>query len=481
MQRYLEIDEIFFSEKNSTEKIKSESNSKSILENYTNYLIENFKTFFTVHHFHAIIYELEQLNRFKTQQITKQLNKNNDIIQKLFLLFNNIDDSIIHIGSTIPQPQQIYLHYKPIHMIYLRTNVYINNQHNKTLPLKGITNSFVSDLLNTKTINILDESTKKTYDIPIKYLYHNQSCGKNIILPLKLRVLIIDSQTNQYRFGIIGEEACKNNQYRSLIFFIDDLTNISSNYHISSDLYPCFDQKFECENEFLENYFKSYPERLMLRAKEGTMIKIRTTTSNNKTLCVSAIVIKIDCSMMLIELNHSKERIWIYRGSTSIEQMNNYYSTQDKISRRSARQHLSAKRSNAAEIICLNDQMKTKNCRTAEQTIDETSSLKKIFSIFCKSSNLSYLESNKRPRISSDKSLANQTESRILRTRQQDTNSTTSSNHIVTAVQTRPNHVSSIYREIEIFRTKYSDNGNERKAVSLVWMKFFSNFGIKFI
>jgi hypothetical protein len=75
---------------------------------------------------------------------------------------------------------------------------------------------------------------------------------------------------------------------------------------------------------------------------------------------------------MLIELNQSKQRIWIYRGSTSIEQMSNYYSTQNKSTRHSARQHLSAKKSNAPEIIWLNDQMKTKKCRTTE--IEETSS-----------------------------------------------------------------------------------------------------------
>jgi hypothetical protein len=257
-------------------------------------------------------------------------------------------------------------------MIYLRTDVLIKNDQDLNFPVKGITNTFVADLINTKTINILDDSTHQTYNIPTKYLYFAKSCENNLILPLKLRVLIIDSQTNQYRYGIIGEEAGKNNNYRSLIFFPDDQTTISANYHSSSDLHICFDQTFECENNFLQDYFKSYPERLMLRAKEGTIVKIR----NNKNSFLSAIVIQIDCSMMLIELNQSKQRIWIYRGSTLIEQMNNYYSTQNKSTRHSARQHLSAKKSNAPEIICLNDQMKTKNCRTNE--INETSSLKRI-------------------------------------------------------------------------------------------------------
>ena len=119
MKRYLELDDIFFSENNFPHKIISESNSKSILETYINYLKENFKSFFSIHYFHAIIYELEQLNNFKIQQISKQLNKNNEIIQKLFLLYNNnshiIDDSIIHLSSTPSQP--IYLNYKPTHMI----------------------------------------------------------------------------------------------------------------------------------------------------------------------------------------------------------------------------------------------------------------------------------------------------------------------------------------------------------------------------
>jgi hypothetical protein len=117
---------------------------------------------------------------------------------------------------------------------------------------------------------------------------------------------------------------------------------------------------------------------MMLRAKEGTIVKVRSMISNNKNLFLPATVIQIDCSMMLIELSNTKQRIWIYRGSTLIDQMNNYYSTQNQadrngFSRHSARQHLSARRSNAPEIICLNDQMKTKNVRTAEQAINETS------------------------------------------------------------------------------------------------------------
>ena len=370
MKRYLELDDIFFSEKIFSE---SESqHSKSILENYTNYLIEHFKTFFTLHHFHAIIYELEQLNRFKIEQITKQLNQNNEIIQKLFLLFNNNDDSIIHLSSTPAQP--IYRNYKPLHMIYLRTPVLIDNEQNLQFPSKGITNAFVADLINTKSIHILDELTDQTYHIPTKYIYFSKSCEKNLILPLKLRILIFNSQTNEYRCGIIGEEAGKNNNYRSLIFFPDERKNISASYHSSSDVHICFNQIFDYDNEFLQDYFKSYPERFMLRAKEGTIVKIR---SKNKTSLLSAIVIQIDCSMMLIEFIQSKEQIWIYRGSILIEQMKNYYSTQNKSTRHSARQHLSAKRSNVPEIICLNDQMKIKNCRTAEQFIEETSLRKK--------------------------------------------------------------------------------------------------------
>ena len=137
MQRYLDVDDIFFSEKTTlTNQLRSESNSKSILENYTNYLIENFKNYFTIHYFHAILYELEQLNHFKIEQISKQVNQNNEIIQKLFLLFNNNpDDSIIHLSSTPAQP--IYLNYKPIHMIFLRTCVLINNDYDLHLPSKG--------------------------------------------------------------------------------------------------------------------------------------------------------------------------------------------------------------------------------------------------------------------------------------------------------------------------------------------------------
>ncbi|CAF4991813.1 unnamed protein product, partial [Rotaria socialis] len=75
---------------------------------------------------------------------------------------------------------------------------------------------------------------------------------------------------------------------------------------------------------------------------------------------------------------NTRQRFWIYRGSTLIEQMNNYYTTQNSndnggFRKQSARQHLSARRSNAPEIICLNDQMRTKCGRTAEQLIDEIS------------------------------------------------------------------------------------------------------------
>ncbi|CAF4784122.1 unnamed protein product, partial [Rotaria sp. Silwood1] len=438
MKRYLEIDDIFFSENNFSNKIKTEFNTKSTFQNYIDYLKENFKKFFSIHDFHAIIHEFKELNHFKIEQISKQLNKNNEIIQKLFLLFNNnhhlTDDSIIHLSSTPAQP--IYLNYKPIHMIHLNTSVLINNEHNIQLPLKGITNNFVSDLINTKIINILDETTNKTYDISTKYLFFSQSCEINIILPLKLRVLIIDSQTGQYRCGLIGEEPGKNNNYRCLIFFIDDKINISANYYSSSDIHICLDQKFEYENDFLNCYFKSYPERMMLRAKEGTIVKIRNISSTNKNSFVQAIVIQIDCSMMFIELSHTKQRIWIYRGSTLIEQMNNYYSTQNNkdkksLSKHSARQHLSAKKSNAPEIVCLNDQMKTKNVRTAEQCIDETRPVK-------------------RARLSSEqdlqKTLSIQTETRTLRSHQQNNTSTralstsSSSNHCITSVQLRSNH-----------------------------------------
>ena len=380
MKRYLELDDIFFSEKNFPNELIFESNLTSTRKIYTNYLQDNFKIFFSIHYFHAILYELEQLNRFKIEQISKQLNKNNEIIQKLFLSFHNNhavnDDSVIHLSST--PAHSIYLNYKPIHMIYLHTYLLINNDYAKNLPSKGTTNKYVADLLNTKTINILDEISGRTYDIPTKWLFFAKSCEANIILPLKLHVLVINSQNGNRRYGLISEEPGKNNNYRCLVFFIDDKINISASYHLSSDIHVCLDQKFQYENDFLNRYFKSYPERMMLRAKEGTIIKIRNPSSSNKNTFISAIVIQIDCSMMLIELMNTKQRLWIYRGSTLIEQMNNYYSTQNKIhnnnfSKHSARQHLSARKSNAPEIICLNDQIKIKNIRIAEQPMDERS------------------------------------------------------------------------------------------------------------
>ncbi|UJR36635.1 hypothetical protein I4U23_029354 [Adineta vaga] len=433
MQRYLEMDDVFFSDKLLSNSIRSESHSKSILENYTNYLIENFKNCFTIQYFRAIIYELEQLNHFKIEQISKQLNENNDIIQKLFLLFNNnpqfSDDSIIHLSSTPAQP--IHVNYKAIHMIFLSTPVCIQNHHDLRLPAIGITNTFIADLVNTKKVDILDELTKKTYEIPTNYLYFGKACEKNIILPLKLRVMIVDHQTKQRRYGIIGEEPGKNNNYRCLIFFTEDNENISASYHLSSEIHICLDQTFECENNFLNSYFKSYPERLMLRAKEGTTVKIRNFNSNNRNAFLQATVIQIDCSMMLIEVNNTKQRSWIYRGSTLIEQMNNYYITQNKVNihglgRHSARQHLSARKTNAPEIICLNDQMKTKNVRTADQAIDETRPIK-------------------RARVPSEhdvsKSVPTSTESLALQPCS--TNHTSTTDHIITSVQSRPIHTHS--------------------------------------
>ncbi|CAF4514901.1 unnamed protein product, partial [Rotaria sp. Silwood2] len=399
MQRYLEFDDICFSSKTSQINLENKNDTKSIIENYTNFLIENLKRRFTLKYFCAIIIELEQLNHFKFEQISKQLNENNHIIHDIFLLFNtdndDKDDSIIHISSTPAQiiNRPIYTNYKPMHMVYLRENLLIKNDLDLRLPLKGITNTFIADLIHTKIINILDETTSKTYDIPTKWLYFSKPCESNIILPLKLRVLIIDSQTNCRRYGFIGEEPGKNNDYRCLIFFTDDKTNMSANYHPSSHIHICLDQTFsihthECQNDFLDRYFASYPERMMLRAKEGSLVKVRNIFTNfNHNLFIHALVVQIDGSMMQIELSHSKQRIWLYRGSPLLDQMHTYYSTQNKatingFARRTARQHLSARRTNAPEIICLNDQTTTttvpsttminkgKLVRTVEQAID---------------------------------------------------------------------------------------------------------------
>lgn len=394
LRRYIEFDDIFFS--SSSPSISSPSSS-SIIENYLNILIENLKKRFTLKYFLAILNEIEQLNRLKFEYISKQLNENNRLIQELFLLFNHDtddkDDSIIHLSSTPAQPtnRPIYINYKPIHMVYLRENLFIQNDHDPRLPTKGITNTFVADLINTKSINILDEQTGKTHDIPTKWLYFAKPCESNVILQLKLRVLIIDSQTGRRRYGLIGEEPGKNNDYRCLVFYTDDQKHMSANYHPSSQIHICLDQTFsththECQNEYLDRYFASFPERLMLRVKEGTFVKVRNVFTNfNPNSFIPAPVTQIDGSMMQIELSHSKQRKWLYRGSPLLEQMNNYYSTQTKaansgVARRTARQHLSAKRTNAPEIICLNDQTaqstngtKDKSARTAEQAIDETS------------------------------------------------------------------------------------------------------------
>ena len=394
MKRYLEFDDIFFCKISSM----NECDTKSIVENYTNFLIETLKKRFTLKYFHAIIAEIEQLNRFKCEQISKQLNENNRLLHELFLLTDQDekDDSIIHLSSTPAQPihRPIYINYKPIHMVYLRENLLIKNDLDSRLPYKGVTNTFVADLINTKSINILDETTGKTFDIPTKWLYFSKPCEANVLLPLKLRVLVNDSQTGRRRYGLIGEEPGKNNDYRCLIFFTDDQKNMSANYHPSSHLHICLDQTFsthihECQNEFLDRYFTSFPERLMLRAKEGTLVKVRNIFTNfNHNSFVPATVIQLDGSMMQIEFSNTKQRKWLYRGSPLLDQMNNYYSTQNKaanngLARRTARQHLSARRTNAPEIICLNDQSitttsnKEKTVRTAEQALDSSDEMRK--------------------------------------------------------------------------------------------------------
>jgi glutamine synthetase len=127
---------------------------------------------------------------------------------------------------------------------------------------------------------------------------------------------------------------------------------------------------------------------MMLRAKEGSIVKVRYVFSNiaynnnSNNSFIPALVIQIDGSMMQIEYSNTKQRIWLYRGSPLLDQMNTYYSTENKaamngFTRHTARQHLSARRTNVPEIICLNDQTtianKGKSVRTAEQALDDTS------------------------------------------------------------------------------------------------------------
>ncbi|CAF3905531.1 unnamed protein product, partial [Didymodactylos carnosus] len=66
-----------------------------------------------------------------------------------------------------------------------------------------------------------------------------------------------------------------------------------------------------------------------------------------------------DSSMMTVQFQSSGQKLSLYRGSILFEQLNHYYSKQyqQASSRHSARQHLSTRRSNAPEIICLNDSL----------------------------------------------------------------------------------------------------------------------------
>ena len=401
MRRYLDYGDVVFTPQPTANRdvrtSKSLSTANSVVENYTKFLIKHLKKRFSINYFHAILAELEALNGFKVEQISQQLKENNRLIDDIRLLVNSKipskeeqepskDDSIIHLSSTPAQtvPRPIYVNYKPVHMVYLRETLLIKNDHDQRLPTKGVTNTFVADLINTKSINVNDEMTGKSCDIATKWLYFAKPCDSNVILPLKLRVAVVDAAMGRRRYGFIGEEPGKNNDYRCLVFFTDDSKNISASYHPSAHLHVCLDQIYsthahECQNDFLERYFASYPERMMLRAKEGITVKVRNIFSNatqSQTTFIPALVIQIDGSMMQIELSHNKQRIWLYRGSPLLDQMHNYYSTQNKaalngFTRHTARQHLSARRSNAPEIICLNDQAnRNKSVRTAEQAID---------------------------------------------------------------------------------------------------------------
>lgn len=355
MQRYLELDQRL----NLTKKKKE--NLPPMLDQYHRYLMREFQSNFSIHFFHAILSELEQLNQYKIKEISKQLEENEKLLAKLFCDEPSDeecqDDGIIHLSSTPAQP--IYLPYRPVHMVYLRTKVLINGPTLK----EGVTHAFIADLTHTKRTSILDPSTNFTQEIPTKSIYFAQACSANTLLTLKLRVMIGSTR----RCGIIGEEPAKSNQYRCLIFYLDEEKNLQASYHSPSDLHLSFDQnvplnEFDPETKFFLDYFKSYPERMMLRVKEGTMIKVR----HGKISSHPAIVLQLDCSMILIEFCQSHEHRWIYRGSTCIEQMKNYYNIQHEGGRHSARQHLSARKSNAPEIICLNDQMKTKLNRSIE-------------------------------------------------------------------------------------------------------------------
>lgn len=399
MKRYLDNENrIFISpqSRNSNEQVLS------IVDKFKSKLIDLLKKKFKIEYFHEILKQIEFLNRFKYEQLSAQLNTNNHVIEQIRSILDlkddnssNKDDSIIHLSPTSPQTvaRPTYTNYKPTHMIYVGDSILIRNDRDSRLPSKGIVNSFVADLINTKQINVLDENTGKSFEIPTKWLYFGKKCDKHVLLPLKLRVAVTDTSTGLYRYGLIGEEPGKNNEYRCLVFFTDDPENALANYHLSSQIHICLDQThsthtLEHPSDFLERYFTSYPERIMLRAKEGITVKVRNIFSSDKTNSssfLSALVIQIDGSMMQIEFTHNKQRFWIYRGSPLLDQMHSYYSTQNRtvingMTRQTARQHLSARRTNVPEIVCSNEQTgnRTKSVRTSEQIAEETSSLNSI-------------------------------------------------------------------------------------------------------
>lgn len=353
MKRYLESDQMEFRE--STRSLPTEG--------HISYLFDEFRSHFSIEYFHLIIGQFEQLNKFKIEQIYKCLKQNDLLVEKLFRkIDDSVDDSVIHLRSTAPI-RPIYVKYQVKHTVQPQTKVLFltndnsnSNRHSMSTN-EGLTMKFISDFMQSKTVQIFEKKSSKILDIEKRFVYFVENCDEKTILPLKLRVLVRNRCSGKYQIGLVAEEPAKNNQYRCLLFFYDQNQILSAFYHSPSDIHVCFDQKqtiddFDRDREFLQSYFENYPERMMLRVREGTQIKVQM--SNNS----SAVVLQIDCSMMLIELSQTKEQCWIYRGSTQIDQLKTFYSTQNKdLLRHSARQHLSARKSNAPEVICSNDEL----------------------------------------------------------------------------------------------------------------------------
>ncbi|CAF1161216.1 unnamed protein product, partial [Didymodactylos carnosus] len=383
-RRYFEFDDLLsqqYQKSIHATAISQQQHHSFIIENKLNQLIEDLKQCFELRYFSKIIQELEFIVKGKIEKILEILNEYDKMDNTNY---SPVNEDVVHVPSTtLKSNRSTYAPYKHPFMLHVNSELHIRkhvsqDSTQQQYSERGIVNKFVGDLPNAQTISIKDPDTNLVYDIPTKYLYFAKPCDANAIIPPKYRACVLDKTLSVpiHRYGFIAEPPSTSNGFRCLVFYDD--SNISSKYHLSQEIYLCLDQNLsqhlqECKQhlsklayDFLERYFQSYPERTMLRTKIGQTIKVKNiltpglSTPAKKQSYQTAKVDHIDSSMMTVQFQSSGQKLSLYRGSILFEQLNHYYSKQyqQAPSRHSARQHLSTRRSNAPEIICLNDSIR---------------------------------------------------------------------------------------------------------------------------